>query len=359
MSLYREQYAFAFSQLGFLIEGFLQRLGLTRGLKDDFFSAMRQSSAHNAWFTERSIRQALEAIAADMLSPAHMGEWLSRYGAPDRASPGSVGIIMAGNIPLAGFHDLLCALASGCRAVVKLSSKDAFLLPMLAKLLRQIDYRLAPRVAFVDELCGVDAVIATGSNSAARYFEQRYGALPHIFRKSRTSVAVISGAEGDEELRLLAHDALGYFGLGCRSVGKIFIPEGYDVLRLQPAFSSLAHLREHPPYADCCRYAQARLRMHRRELFDLGACLASFSDAPVSPVGEVFLQRYRSAEELRGHLLLLEDELQCIATATPISGLEPRCVPFGKAQRPRLTDYADGVDTLQFLLDLGERKIGN
>ncbi|MDR0567523.1 MAG: aldehyde dehydrogenase [Prevotellaceae bacterium] len=353
MSLYREQYIFAFSQLGFLIEGFLQHLGLTRGLKDDFFSAMRQSVEHNAWFTERSIRQALEAIAADMLSPARLEAWLARYDTPAQALPGSVGIIMAGNIPLVGFHDLLCALASGRRAAVKLSSKDAFLLPALVKLLQQIDHRFAQRVAFVDELCGVDAVIATGSNSAAPHFELRYGALPHIFRRSRTGVAVISGAESDEELRLLARDALGYFGLGCRSVGKVFIPEGYDALRLQPAFSSLAHLREHPPYAGCCRYAQALLQMHRRDFLDLGGCLASFSDALVSPVGVLFLQRYRSAEELQGLLLPHEDQLQCIATATPTAGLEPRCVPFGKAQRPRLTDYADGVDTLRFLLDLG------
>jgi hypothetical protein len=353
MPLYRDQCIFAFSQLGFLIEGFLQRLGLTRGLKDDFFSAIRQSVERNAWFTERSIRQALEAVAADMLSPAHVEAWLARYDVPAQASSKSVGIIMAGNIPLVGFHDLLCALAAGCRAAVKLSSKDAFLLPALAKFLQQIDHRFAQRVAFVDELCGVDAVIATGSNSAARYFEFRHGALPHIFRRSRTGVAVISGAESDEELRLLAHDALDYFGLGCRSVGKVFIPEGCNALRLHAAFLSLAHLREHPPYGDCCRYAQALLRMHRRDFFDLGGCLATFSDALVSPVGVTFLQRYRSAEELQSFLLPHEDELQCIATATPIPGLEPRCVPFGKTQRPRLTDYADGVDTLRFLLALG------
>ncbi|MDR3367484.1 MAG: acyl-CoA reductase [Prevotellaceae bacterium] len=352
MQLYRDQYVFAFSQLGFLIEGFLQHLGLTRGVKDDFFSAMRQSVEHNAWFTERSIRQALEAIAADMLSPARLGEWLARYDIPAQASPGSVGVVMAGNIPLVGFHDLLCALASGRRAVVKLSSKDAFLLPMLAKFLRQIDHRFAQRIAFADELCGVDAVVATGSNSAARYFEFRYGALPHIFRKSRTGVAIVSGAESDEELRLLAHDALSYFGLGCRSVGKIFIPENYDTLRLQTAFSSFAHLREHPPYGDCCRYAQALLRMHRRDFFDFGGCLATFSDELVSPVGVVFLQRYRSPEELQSCLLLCEDELQCIAAATPPEELKPRSIPFGKAQRPGLLDYADGVDTLQFLLAL-------
>jgi hypothetical protein len=346
-------YIFAFSQLGFLIEGFLQRLGLTRGLKDDFFSAIRQSVEQNAWFTEHSIRQALEAIAADMLSPARLTEWLARYDIPEQASGKSVGIIMAGNIPLVGFHDLLCALAAGHRAAVKLSSKDPFLLPMLAKLLRQIDHRFAQRVAFVDELCGVDAVLATGSNSAARHFELRYGALPHVFRQSRTAVAVVSGEEGDGELRLLARDALDYFGLGCRSVGKIFIPHDYDAMRLHDAFSPLAHLRECPPYGDCCRYAQALFRMHRRDFLDLGGCLATFSDELVSPVGVVFLQRYRSAAELQRYLLSRKGELQCIVTATPTAGLEPRCVPFGRAHRPRLLDYADGVDTMQLLLELG------
>ncbi|MDR0710884.1 MAG: acyl-CoA reductase [Prevotellaceae bacterium] len=352
MPSYQEQYIFAFSQLGFLIKGFLQQLRLTRGIKDDLFSAIRQSVEQNVWFTERNIRQALEAIAADMLSPVRMKEWLSRYDIPEQPSLESVGVIMAGNIPLVGFHDLLCTLASGRRAVVKLSGKDTFLLSALAKFLRQIDHRFAQRIAFAGDLGGVCAVIATGGNSAARYFELHYGALPHIFRKSRTGVAVISGAESDEELRLLAHDALDYFGMGCRSVGKIFIPDGYDTLRLQAAFSSLAHLREHERYASCCRYAQALLKMHRRHFFDFGGCLATFSDELVSPVGVVFLQHYRSGEELQRYLLSREDELQCIVTATPTAGLEPRCIPFGKAQRPCLSDYADGVDTLNFLLSL-------
>ncbi|MDR1023190.1 MAG: aldehyde dehydrogenase [Prevotellaceae bacterium] len=352
MSPYLEQYIFAFSQLGFLIEGFLQRLGLTRGIKDDFFAAVRQSVERNMWFTEDSIRQSLAAISADMLSPARMEEWLSRYGIPDGKPSGSVGIIMAGNIPLVGFHDLLCALASGRCAVVKLSAKDAYLLPMLVKFLRQIDHRFAPRVTFADDLRGVDAVVATGSSNSSRYFELYYGRLPHIFRKSRTSVAVISGSESDERLRLLAHDALGYFGLGCRSVGKVFIPEGYDVRHLGEAFAPLACLREHKPYDDCCRYAKALLQMHRRDFFDLGGCIATFSDELSSPVGTLFLQRYQSAEELQGRLLLLEGELQCVAADAPVAGLEPRCVPFGQAQRPRLTDYSDGVDTLQFLLSL-------
>jgi hypothetical protein len=352
LSSYSEQYIFAFSQLGFLIEGFLQRLGLTRGIKDDFFAAIRRSVEQNVWFTERSIRQSLEAISADMLSPGRLAEWLARYDIPENKSPGSIGAIMAGNIPLAGFHDLLCALASGHRAVVKLSAKDAFLLPMLVKFLRQIDYRFAPRVTFADELHSVDAVVATGSTSSARYFEFRYGKLPHIFRRSRTSVAVISGDETAEELHLLAHDALDYFGLGCRSAGKIFIPQGYDALRLRDAFAQLAYLREHQPYSDCCRYAQALLRMRRRDFFDFGSCIATFSDELNSPAGVLFLQRYQSGEELQNLLLPHKNALQCIVAAAPVAGLERCCIPFGQAQHPRLADYADGVDTLQFLLEL-------
>ncbi|MDR1416535.1 MAG: acyl-CoA reductase [Prevotellaceae bacterium] len=347
-----EPYIFTFSQLGFLIEGFLQRLGLTRGLKDDFFAAIRQSAEHNMWFTEGSIRQSLGAISADMLSPGRMEEWLSRYDIPEGKSPRSVGIIMAGNIPLVGFHDLLCVLAAGHRAVVKLSAKDAHLLPMLVKLLRRIDHRFAPQVTFASDLGGVDAVVATGSNNSARYFELYYGRLPHIFRKSRTSVAALTGDESDEQLLLLAHDVLDYFGLGCRSVGKIFIPEGYDALRLREAFGQLAHLREHKPYDDCCRYAKALLQMHGRDFFDFGSCIATFSDELNSPIGTLFLQRYPSAEELQSQLLLHESALQCVAAKAPLAGLEPRCVPFGQTQRPHLTDYSDGVDTLQFLLSL-------
>ncbi|MDR0415617.1 MAG: hypothetical protein LBH84_09450, partial [Prevotellaceae bacterium] len=265
---------------------------------------------------------------------------------------GNIGVIMAGNIPLVGFHDLLCVLAAGHRAVVKLSGRDAHLLPMLVKLLRQIDHRLAPRVTFADDLDGVDAVVATGSNNSARYFELRYGRLPHIFRRSRTSVAALSGSESDEQLRLLAHDALSYFGLGCRSVGKIFIPESYNALRLRDAFAQHACLRAHEPYDGCCRHAQALLQMHGREFFDFGGCIATFSNELHSPVGTLFLQRYRSDKELQSWLLHHNDELQCVVAGAPVAGVEPRCVAFGQAQHPRLTDYADGVDTMQFLLSL-------
>jgi hypothetical protein len=327
----------------------VRHLGLTRGIKDDFFEAIRQSEAHNPWFTEANIRQALSAIATQMLRPDELRSWLAQYPILQEFSTKSVGIIMAGNLPLVSFHDLLCALASGRCAVVKLSSKDKFLLPMLAKYICQIDYRFEGRIRFANTLCDVDVVIATGSNNSARYFHSEYGHLPHLFRQSRTSIGVVSGSELDDELQLLAHDALDYFGMGCRSVGKIFVPQGFDISRLQQIFATHADLRNHIAYNNCCRYAQAMHAMRSRDFIDFGSCIASFCNDLHSPIGELFLQTYTSLDELHSYLTQHQSELQCVSTATPIASFEHLCVPLGHSQIPRLTDYADGVDVMEFL----------
>lgn len=339
--------------MGYLLQGYLGYLGLTQGLKKEIGGAIAQSVERNPWFTDFSVRQSLSAIARDMLSPKQMQEWLSRYVISENTSPQNVGIIMAGNIPLVGFHDLLCVLVSGNRAVVKLSSKDDVLLFMVVKLLCQIDHRFVQRIEFVGKLEGnVDAVIATGSDNSARYFEFQFGNLPHVFRKNRTSVAVLSGSEGEEDLQMLGRDVFDYFGLGCRSVSKIFLPKGFDISLLQKAFSSFEKVREHAAYNDCVRYATAMHQMRKTNFYDLDACVATYNDELHSPVGELFLQEYSAIEEVGELLTFYKDNLQCIATNTPLAGLESSCVPLGKTQRPRLWDYADGVDTMKFLLAL-------
>jgi len=347
-----EKNIFAFSQLGFLIQGFVQRLGLTQRIKNDFLSALAQSVERNLWFTEHSVRQSLAAVAHDMLSPKKMHEWLSQYTIPENNSPKNVGIIMAGNIPLVGFHDLLCVLMAGHRAVVKMSSKDSVLLPVLVKYLVQIDRRFAGRVELVEKLENVNAVIATGGDNAARYFEFEFGQLPHVFRKNRTSVAVLSGSESEAELQELAHDVLDYFGLGCRSVGKIFVPKNFDISLLQNAFADFAKLRRHNQYNDCVRYATALHQMRGEQFFDFGSCIAAYSAELYSPVGEIFLQEYTTAESLHDTLIFYKDNLQCVSTNMPLAGLENACISLGKAQHPQLWDYADGVDTMKFLLAL-------
>lgn len=341
-----------FFHLGYLLRGYLSHLGLTQGLKKEIGGAISQSLERNPWFTDAGVRQSLWAVARDMLAPKQMQEWISRYAIPPAKPAKNVGIIMAGNIPLVGFHDLLCVLASGNRAVVKLSGKDSVLLPTLVRLLAQIDYHFSSRVEFVEDVAGADAVIATGSDNAARYFESQHGAKPHIFRKNRTSVAMLYGGEAEEELRLLAHDALDYFGMGCRSVGKIFVPQGFDVSLLQNAFADFAPLREHGHYGDCLRYLQALHRMRAEEFYDLGGCLATHRADLHSPVGEVFLQEYSSAAALEVALMQQEKSIQCVAAQKPLAGMSRLCVPLGQTQRPRLWDYADGVDTMKFLLEL-------
>ncbi|MGL4908132.1 MAG: acyl-CoA reductase [Bacteroidales bacterium] len=343
----------AFIQLGNLLQGYFARLTLTQGIKGDIVTAIEQSVTSNTWFTIHNIHQALQAIANEMLNENHLKTWCSSYSSSPLQSPKDIGLIMAGNIPLVGFHDFLCTILAGHRAVVKLSSKDAYLLPMLAKLLCQIDYKLHSRIAFVDELTNVDAVIATGSNNAARYFEHQYGALPHIFRHNRTSVAVLRGDETSEQLHLLANDVCDYFGLGCRNVSKLYIPKGYDIYQLQMVFAARSELLQHPFYHDCYRYAKALHAIRKTaSSYDFEVCVISYQQSLHSPIAELFVEEYHSEQDLQDLLLSQSHTLQCIATHTHIQGVEQYCVPLGRCQTPKLSDYADGVDTLQFLFAL-------
>jgi hypothetical protein len=343
-----EKNIFAFSQLGFLIEGFLQRLGLTQVIKNNFFTAIKQSVGQNPWFTEHTVRQSLRAIFTDMLQPGKLQEWAKMYEMP-KDTQKAIGIIMAGNIPLVGFHDLLCVLMAGHRAVVKMSFKDSALLPVLAKYLVQIDHHFEERVVFVEKDLGkVDAVIATGSDNASRYFESAYGALPHIFRKNRGSVAVLTGQETPEQLQLLSNDVFSYFGLGCRNVSKIFVPENYDFTALRKAFSSRVNLLEHKNYADCYRYARAMWQMRKADFIDCSSCVLAPSEQLGAGIAEVLYQTYSNEDAVVQLLNAYQDSLQCIVADNLPAGLQDAGVQFGQTQHPALTDYADGRDVMIF-----------
>lgn len=296
----------------------------------------------NPWFTPDNVRMAVSAIAEE-LTPENIGKWVSAY--PEIEDPGSplnVAVVMAGNIPLVGFHDFLSVLISGNNILAKPSSRDPDLIKFLAGILTDINPLFEKRIAFTDTyLKGFDAVIATGSNNSSRYFDYYFGKYPHIIRKNRNSVAVLTGNENDEEIINLGKDVFSYFGLGCRSVSKIFIPEGYDPDKLFPLWDEFADIINHHKYANNYDYNKAVYLVNRESFRDTGYLLMKENESLSSPVAVLYYEYYREYSQLSRRLESLKDKIQCI------TGREH--IPFGKAQSPHLWDYADGIDTIEFL----------
>jgi hypothetical protein len=302
-----------------------------------------QASARNSWFTPTSIETALRGITK-FLDEDSLHNWLCQYPSP---TPRTVGLIMAGNIPLVGFHDLLCTLASGHRAMIKLSSKDEVLLPFLLDLLYTVEPSSQSRVIITDRLANFDTVIATGSDNSSRYFEYYFGKYPHIIRRNRTSVAILIGDESNEELTALGSDVFTYFGMGCRNVSKIFVPEGFDLRQLLGAWELYHGVADHNKYRNNYDYQLAILLVNKKEHLDNGFVLMVESDKLTSPIAVVYYETYPSRTAMDQRISLVRDKIQCIVGRTDLC-----TVPFGHTQQPGLMDYADEVDTLAFLTSL-------
>lgn len=293
----------------------------------------------NGWFMPADIRRAVAAIAGDMLRRDRLREWLSRYPVPV-AVPKRVLVVMAGNIPLVGFFDLLCVLAAGHRCLVKPSAKDTVLTEYVVGLLRGIDPLVA--VEFYDGQAPVDAVIATGSDNANRYFRARYAGIPALLRGNRHSVAVLGGDEAPAQLAGLADDIWAYSGLGCRSVSLLFLPEGYDLQLRMPAVNA--------KYRNGYRQQKALLAMEGRPFRDMGAAVAVEQCAFPMALSQVNYTFYKSPDQVVAWLAEHDDELQCVVSEV-IS--HSRRAGFGRAQSPALTDYPDDRDVIAFLTTLG------
>ena len=322
-------------------------IGLTQDEYAAFDGAIAQSQRHNGWFTGEEVRHAAEGLSI-LLDPESLAQWLARYPALEapRAAR-TVGIIMAGNVPFVGFHDLLCVRVAGHRARVKTSSEDAGLTPALVALLAHFSPELAGRVELVEGRLGeVEAVIATGSNNTGRYFKHYFGKLPHVIRTGRTSVAVLDGSESAEELAALGEDVFRYFGLGCRNVGKVFIPRDFDLDRLFRAFFPWKDIIRHHKYANNYDYNRAVWLLDRAPITENGFLVMKEDRALNSPVAALYYERYHDGVELASRLAGESDRLQCIVGHGHL--------PFGTAQYPGPDDYADGVDTLEFLLRLDQ-----
>jgi hypothetical protein len=310
------------------------------------FSELAEKARNeNPWFTEQNIKLALAGISL-YLKPGDLTRWVTPYSLTP-AIRKKVALVMAGNIPLVGFHDLLAVLISGHSALVKLSSKDTVLIKHITKKLEEIDPRFGPCIAFGDQLKDFDAVIATGSDNSARYFHYYFDKYPHIIRKNRTSCAVLTGKETAAELQLLGADIFSYFGLGCRNVSKIYIPQQYDLTLLLPQWSAYSSIIHHHKYHNNYDYQKSILLINRIPFLESEFVLLQESEKLVSPISVVYYERYQDEGSLALRLLETKDKTQCVVGNTTSAS-----VTFGQAQLPMAWDYADQVDTLKFLQNL-------
>ena len=326
----------------------LVRLGELLSKTEQFNDIFDKAEQQNSWFTRANVTFAFKSWS-EALSENNVQQWLSQYQLPQTTSPKKILIIMAGNLPLVGFHDLLCVLVAGHKAIVKLSSDDGVLLPYLIKQMKAFAPEWAEAVAFTDDkVTEYDAVIATGSDNTARYFEYYFGKKPHIIRKNRHSVAVLTGEETPEELQDLGKDIFLYYGLGCRSVSKLFVPQGYDFDLLFQAIYPYKDIIEEQKYANNYDYNKAVYLMSLYKLLENGFLLLKEDEHYGSPIATLFYEYYTNKETLKKKLATDREKIQCVVGHNFIDGE----IPFGQTQTPKLWDYADGVNTLAFLLNL-------
>lgn len=299
----------------------------------------------NAWFTPDNVRHMIGAIA-ESLTPSSIEAWLAPYELGE-VTPKNVAVIMAGNIPMVGFHDFLCVLISGNNFLGKLSSDDQQLLPALAEILCSIEPRFRERIIFSENrLNHIEAVIATGSNNSARYFEYYFGKHPHIIRRNRNAVAVLRGNETDAQLQGLGEDVFRYFGLGCRSVSKLFVPAGYDFDRFYRSIVNWGDaLMMNRKYMNNYEYHRTLFLLNSTPMLDNNFLLLKEDTGLASPVGMLYYEQYNDEQTLSERLRMDRDNLQCVV------GPDNE-IPFGQSQHPHLNDYADGVDTMRFMLTL-------
>ncbi|RXG28800.1 acyl-CoA reductase [Leeuwenhoekiella palythoae] len=344
----------AFSNLSLFLKNFLSdatkceaTLNDFEHLKEELQQVIQTANRHNAWFTPEHITQALSSWSA-ALQKDNLTTWLDAY-AITSSSEKRVAVIMAGNLPLVGFHDFLSVLITGHHLVAKLSSDDQLLMPFLARVLIIIEPGFDSKITFTKEkLPQFDAVIATGSNNTARYFEYYFKNKPSIIRKNRNAVAVLTGNETPQQLEALGDDIFGYFGMGCRSVAKLYVPQNYDFDTFFQAMFKQQDVINHHKYANNYDYNKAVYLMSLFPVLDNGFMVLKEDTNFSSPISVVFYERYTDVETLKAELQSKADQIQCIVA----DDFSDEDVAFGQAQNPKLYDYADGVDTVAFLLKL-------
>lgn len=318
-----------------------------RSMDDKLLKKLALDAEHvNPWFTFESVSKSLMGISK-FLDVDKLKQWVANYDF-HQAGPRTVGIIMAGNIPLVGFHDLLCVLISGNSAQVKLSSKDSRLLTFLIEELLRIEPSFTDCITIQQgALKGYDVIIATGSDNSALQFEYYFSKYPHIIRRNRTSCAILTGNETAGELACLGDDIFTYFGLGCRNVSKLYVPNGFNLNILLTKWDDHKGIIHHHKYANNYDYQKSILLVNQQPFHDNGFILLQESEKLVSPIAVLYFEYYSDVKSLENTININMHKLQCV-----VGTQGPATIPFGQAQYPEVWDYADGVDTLQFLSSL-------
>jgi hypothetical protein len=326
-------------------------LGDQLSCPDEELTAIIKDEHHyNAWFTPASVEQAVKAIGR-MLNKEDLTTWLSKYDLAQNKSSKKIGLILAGNIPLVGFHDALCVLITGNHALIKASTQDARLIKYVLARLTAIEESFKTQYTFVERLENFDAIIATGSNNSSRYFDYYFSKVPNIIRKNRNSVAVLTGNETTEQLHNLGHDIFDYYGLGCRNVSKLLVPKDYDLVPFFEAIESYQPIINHHKYNNNYDYNKSIYLVNRDKHLDNGFLLVKEDDRMVSPLAVVFYEQYEDINAVETLLTRESENIQCIVSAAQLK-VSNQVVGFGMSQQPALWDYADGIDTMDFLTKL-------
>ena len=318
---------------------------------DGLNNAIIKATQYNPWFTKESIDHGLHALANNYLNFDALQEWTSQYRVEDSAGK-KIGLILAGNIPMVGFHDILSVFLSGNVAKIKLSSKDEVLLKFIIDELNLIEPGIAPYFEIVDKLNNIDALIATGSNSTGSYFEKYFGHVPHIIRKNRHAVAIVKNDTSTDALSELGKDIFTYFGLGCRNVSKLYLEEGFDLQKIFDAILPYSSVIDHHKYKNNYDYNNALYLLNQEEFLTNNFLIVKESTDISSRIASLHYEYFDSEESLMKNLEVNKDLIQCVVSDEPIGQFSN--ITFGAAQFPRLDDYADGVDTMEFLTQLNE-----
>ena len=327
----------------------LVELGARLATPEELREKIKIAEQKNPWFVSSFVQHTFDSIIQEMLNESKLIEWLKNYELKEVNK--TIGLIFAGNIPLVGFHDFLCCYIAGCKMKIKLSSKDEELFLYVLKILSEIDSTIKRQVEIVERLNNFDAVIATGNNNSNRYFEYYFRDYPKILRKNRNSIAILNGEETEEELLQLSDDVFLYFGFGCRNASKLYLPNGYDVTQLLPAFEKkYKWLHGHNKFMSNYDYNRTLLMLNKtphlaNEFIQLVENISIPSS--IAPLNYEF---WKDENELAKHLKANEENIQCVVSKKPEQWKPLPSVHFGQSQQPQLSDYADGVDTLKFLL---------
>jgi len=341
----------AFSKLGTVLKDIGTEKSFANKEVDltDFEKAFDRSIDGNAWFTPGSIFSMLHAMGSS-LNAEDLQKWTGQYDLKNEPKAKTVAVIMAGNIPAVGFHDFLSVLMTGHRLLAKLSSDDQHLLPAIADILTVVEPSFKDQITFTTEnIKDFDAVIATGSNNTSRYFNYYFGKYPHIIRKNRNAIAVLGGHESKDDLIALAEDIFAYYGLGCRNVSRLFVPEDYDFKNFYEGIEAYSGIGDHHKYRNNYDYNKSVFLVNGEPHFDNGFLILKENEAIASPVSVMHYERYKNLDEVNSFVNRESENIQCVVSAlTDVQG----GIPPGSAQHPKLWDYADGVDTIEFLLNL-------